>query len=113
MSCTPLPKAAKPVWAKQLTRLPCLVVYVKFQFVFSRPFVKTADEWPSPFFLLRLIAAPLYKFPRRNVWAELAVAFQMVMGLPVLFLVQLITPDTLVRHVVGFARNKNCSSIVT
>ncbi len=33
MSCTPLPKAAKPVWAKQLTRLPCLVVYVKFQFV--------------------------------------------------------------------------------
>ncbi len=22
MSCTPLPKAAKPVWAKQLTRLP-------------------------------------------------------------------------------------------
>ncbi len=34
MSCTPLPKAAKPVWAKQLTRLPCLVVYVKFQFVY-------------------------------------------------------------------------------
>ncbi len=33
MSCTPLPKAAKPVWAKQLTRLPCLVVYAKFQFV--------------------------------------------------------------------------------
>ncbi len=33
MSCTPSPKAAKPVWAKQLTRLPCLVVYVKFQFV--------------------------------------------------------------------------------
>ncbi len=32
MSCTPLPKAAKPVWAKQLNRLPCLVVYVKFQF---------------------------------------------------------------------------------
>ncbi len=31
MSCTTLPKAAKPVWAKQLTRLPCLVVYVKFQ----------------------------------------------------------------------------------
>ncbi len=30
MSCTPLPKAAKPVWAKQLTRLPCLVVYAKF-----------------------------------------------------------------------------------
>ncbi len=34
MSCTPLPKAAKPVWAKQLTRLPCLVVYAKFQFVY-------------------------------------------------------------------------------
>ncbi len=31
-SCTPLPKAAKPVWANQPTRLPCLVVYVKFQF---------------------------------------------------------------------------------
>ncbi len=24
-----------PVWAKQLTRLPCLVVYVKFQFVYT------------------------------------------------------------------------------
>ncbi len=35
MSCTPLPKAAKPVWAKQLTRLPCLVVYVKFQLVYA------------------------------------------------------------------------------
>ncbi len=34
MSRTPLPKAAKPVWAKQLTRLPCLVVYAKFQFVY-------------------------------------------------------------------------------
>ncbi len=30
--CTPLPKAAKPVWTEQLIRLPCLVVYVKFQF---------------------------------------------------------------------------------
>ncbi len=35
MSCTPLPKAVKLVWAKQLTRLPCLVVYVKFQFVYT------------------------------------------------------------------------------
>ncbi len=35
MSCTPSPKAAKPVWAKQLTRLPCFVVYVKFQFVYT------------------------------------------------------------------------------
>ncbi len=35
MSCTPLPKAAKPVWAKQLTRLPSLVVYAKFQFVYT------------------------------------------------------------------------------
>ncbi len=33
MSCTPLPKAAKPVWANQLTRLSCLLVYVKFQLV--------------------------------------------------------------------------------
>ncbi len=31
----PLPKAAKPVYAKQPTRLPCLVVYVKFQFVYT------------------------------------------------------------------------------
>ncbi len=36
MSYTPLPKAAKPVWAKQLTRLPCLVVDVKFQFVYTK-----------------------------------------------------------------------------
>ncbi len=36
MSCTPLQKAAKPVWAKQLTRLPCLVVYAKFQFVYNK-----------------------------------------------------------------------------
>ncbi len=35
MSCTPLTEAAKPVWAKQLTRLPCLVVYAKFQFVYT------------------------------------------------------------------------------
>ncbi len=26
MSCTFLPKAAKPVWASQMTQLPCLVV---------------------------------------------------------------------------------------
>ncbi len=35
MSGTPLPKAAKPVWAKQLTRLSCLALYVKFQFVYT------------------------------------------------------------------------------
>ncbi len=35
MSCTPLPKAAKPVWAQHVTRLPCLVVYGKFQFVYT------------------------------------------------------------------------------
>ncbi len=35
MSGPPLPKAAKPVWAKQLTRLPCLVVCGKFQFVYT------------------------------------------------------------------------------
>ncbi len=34
-SCAPLPKAAKPVRTKQLTRLSCLVVYVKFQFVYA------------------------------------------------------------------------------
>ncbi len=32
MSCTPLPKAAKPVWANELTLLLCLVINVKFQF---------------------------------------------------------------------------------
>ncbi len=35
MSCTPLPKATKPVWAKQLTRLPCLVVCIKFQIAYT------------------------------------------------------------------------------
>ncbi len=34
-SCTPLPKAMKPVWAKCLTQLPCLAVYVKFQPAFT------------------------------------------------------------------------------
>ncbi len=32
----PLLKAAKLVWAKQLTRLTCLVVYAKFRFVYTR-----------------------------------------------------------------------------
>ncbi len=35
MSCTHLPKAAKPVWAKQLTRLLCPVVYVKLQSTYT------------------------------------------------------------------------------
>ncbi len=35
MSCTFLPKAAKPAQANQLTRLPCLMVNVKFQFVYT------------------------------------------------------------------------------
>ncbi len=35
MSCTNLSKAAKLVWAKHLTQLPCFVVYVKFQFVYT------------------------------------------------------------------------------
>ncbi len=43
----PLPKAAKPVWAKQLTRLPCLVVYVKFQFVFSCNWIVTRETVSS------------------------------------------------------------------
>ncbi len=49
MSCTPLPKAAKPVWAKQLTRLPCLVVYAKFQFVHSWFPYKGLKEGSSSF----------------------------------------------------------------
>ncbi len=32
MSCTPLSKAAKPAWDKQLARPPRLVVCIKFQF---------------------------------------------------------------------------------
>ncbi len=32
MSCAPLPKTAKPAWAKQLTRLACLVVGIKYYF---------------------------------------------------------------------------------
>ncbi len=47
MSCTPLPKAAKPVWAKQLTRLPCLVVYFKFQFVYTTKIVTRVGEGDS------------------------------------------------------------------
>ncbi len=35
MRCTPLPKAAIPVWATQLTRLPWLVVNVKSQFMYT------------------------------------------------------------------------------
>ncbi len=34
MSSIPLPEAAKLVWANQLTRLPWLVLYIKFQFAF-------------------------------------------------------------------------------
>ncbi len=34
MSRTPFPKAAKLAWAKQLTRSPCLVIYVKFLFLY-------------------------------------------------------------------------------
>ncbi len=54
MSYTPLPKAAKPVWAKQLSRLPCLVVYVKFQFVYTSGgnsnIGYNAGNWPSSSF---------------------------------------------------------------
>ncbi len=35
MNFVPTPKAGKPVWAKQQTRLPCLVVYGEFQFVYK------------------------------------------------------------------------------
>ncbi len=31
ISYTPLPKAAKPAWAKQLTRQPCLAIYIIYQ----------------------------------------------------------------------------------
>ncbi len=34
-SCTPSPKAAKLIWAKQLIRLPFLVVCVKCKFVYT------------------------------------------------------------------------------
>ncbi len=45
MSCTPLPKAAKPVWANQLIQLSCLVVQVKVLFVYN-----TASKIGSQFF---------------------------------------------------------------
>ncbi len=35
MSCIPLTKAPKPVWANQLTWLPFFVVFVKFQIVYT------------------------------------------------------------------------------
>ncbi len=35
MSCTPLSKAAKPVWANQLTELSYLMVNVKSQSVYT------------------------------------------------------------------------------
>ncbi len=35
MGCTPLSKIVKPVWAKKLTRLCCLMVYIKFQFAYA------------------------------------------------------------------------------
>ncbi len=35
MSCTSISTATKPVWAKQVTGLPCLVAYAKFQFVYT------------------------------------------------------------------------------
>ncbi len=36
LNATKVPQfGLRPVWAKQLTRLPCLVVYVKFQFVYT------------------------------------------------------------------------------
>ncbi len=59
MSCTPLPKAAKPVWAKQLTRLPCLVVYAKFQFIglLLSALVVSRQTWSSDMFLRQKVAA--------------------------------------------------------
>ncbi len=46
MSCTPLPKAVKPVRANQLIWLSCLVVPVKFRFVYN-----TTSKMGSPFLL--------------------------------------------------------------
>ncbi len=43
MSCIPLPKAAKPIWANQLALPPCLVVYVMFQVVGS-PFCVSSQH---------------------------------------------------------------------
>ncbi len=47
---TPLPKAAKPAWAYQLTRLPSLMVYVKVQFVYT-----TSNSLAPPQSLIRLL----------------------------------------------------------
>ncbi len=56
-SCTPLPKAAKLVWANQMTRLPCIVVNVKFQLVYS-----TTSEIGSPPVPLRSLSLNLLIF---------------------------------------------------
>ncbi len=53
MSCTPLPKTAKPVRANKLTRFPCSVLYVKFQFVHT-----TTSKIGSPI-------ASFYQFQRQ------------------------------------------------
>ncbi len=36
MSCIILPRAAKLVWANQLTRLPCLIACIRLQFAFVK-----------------------------------------------------------------------------
>ncbi len=46
MTCTPLPKAAKLVWANQLARLPCLVVNVMFKFGSEIQFLITGKQGP-------------------------------------------------------------------
>ncbi len=52
MSCTPLPKAAKPVWAKQLNRLPCLLVCAKFNL-----FILLTAKWAVSFCWLVCLAS--------------------------------------------------------
>ncbi len=42
MSCSPLSKAEKPVWAYHLARMPCLVIYIKVEFVHP---VKGFSDW--------------------------------------------------------------------
>ncbi len=58
MSSTPLPKAAKPVWAVEPTRLPCLVACVKFRMLSLTKIGKLCSH-------IKIYA---FKLPWENKW---------------------------------------------
>ncbi len=53
MSCSPLPKAAKPVRVKQLTQLPCLVVCIMYHFFLQLMLLKSPQHIKNQFGLAR------------------------------------------------------------